>query len=200
MNLRSKILAAAFMLALSSGTASQAMAADTYKLDASHTAITWHISHFDFSRPSGKFMNVDGTVQLDEKNPAKSAVNVTIQVADINTGVAKLDEHLKSKDFFDTETFPTATFVSKSVKLTGKNTAKVMGDLTLHGVTKPVTLDVKLNKLADNMFKKHTAGFSATTTIKRSDFGIVTYLPGLGDTVQIDIESEANLVDPAAAS
>lgn len=169
-------------------------APQTYKLDPTHTAITWHVNHFGFSTPSGKFMNTDGTVILDEKDPAASKVSVTIQVADVNSGVSKLDEHLRKEDFFDTAKYPTAKFVSDKVKLTGKDTADVTGMLTIRDISKPVTLKVKLNKLAENMFKKQTAGFSATTTIKRSDFGMDAYVPNLGDEVRIDIESEANLV------
>lgn len=182
------------LTAFVSSLAFSAQAAETYKLDPNHTAITWHVNHFGFSTPSGKFMNVDGQVVLDEVNPALSSVNVTINVADINSGVAKLDEHLKTPDFFDVVKFPTATFTSKKVELTGKNTAKVEGDLTLHGVTKPVILDVKLNQIGENMMKLKTAGFTASTTIKRSEFGISTYVPNLGDDVKIDIESEANIL------
>jgi polyisoprenoid-binding protein YceI len=129
---------------------------------------------------------------LELENPAASKVNITIPVAAIDSGVPKLDEHLKSKDFFDVEAFPTASFVSTKVEVTGENTAIVHGNLTLHGVTKPVDLDVKLNKLGENMMNKETAGFSATAMIKRSDFGIVMYLPALSDDVRLDIEVEAN--------
>lgn len=178
---------------LSLSLTNPALAATTYKLDASHTAITFHISHFGFSSPSGKFMNVDGTLELDESNPAASKVSVTIPIDKVDTGVAKLDEHLQSKDFFDVATYPIATFTSTKVDVTGKETAVVHGNLTLHGVTKPVDLNVRLNKTGENMFKKQTAGFSAAAVIKRSDFGITTYLPGLGDEVRLDIESEANV-------
>lgn len=188
------ILAAAFM-----GLSFSAEAAETYKLDASHTAITWHVNHFGFSTPSGKFMDVDGTLHLDEANPASSSLSVTIPIDKMNSGVAKLDEHLKTPDFFDAAKYPTATYVSKSIELTGKDTAKVTGDLTLHGVTKPVVLDVKLNKIGENMMKMKTAGFTASTTIKRSDFGISAYVPNLGDEVKLEIESEANIV-PVTAS
>ncbi len=190
----------AALLALTAATfAAPVSAADTYKLDASHTAITFHIDHFGFSKPSGKFMNVEGTVTLDEKTPADSKVSVSIPVGMINTGVAKLDEHLKGKDFFDVEQFPTATFVSDKVEVKDATSATVTGLLTLHGVSKPVTLDVKLNKIAENMMKKQTAGFTASTTLKRSDFGITNYLPNLGDDVRIEIESEANKEDAAPA-
>ena len=178
---------------LSLSIAAPALAADSYTLDPTHTAVVFHISHFGFSTPSGKFMNSEGTLVLDEKNPATSKVTVTIPIAMIDTGVAKLNEHLKTKDFFDAATYPTATFTSDKVDVTGKDTALVHGNLTLHGVTKPVTLNVKLNKIGENMFKKQTAGFTATATLKRSDFGMTTYLPGLGDEVKLDIESEANM-------
>lgn len=171
-----------------------AQAAENYKLDSSHTFVMWHINHFGFSNPTGKWM-ANGTLVLDEAHPANSKVNATIVVGEINTGIPKLDEHLKSADFFDVAKYPTATFVSDQVSVTGKDTANVHGILTLHGVSKPVTLKVKLNKLGMSVISnKKTAGFTATTTIKRSDFNISKYLPGLGDEVKLDIESEANLV------
>ena len=177
-------------LALFSG---MAHAAETYTLDSSHTNVVWSINHFGFSNPSGKITKVEGTLVLDETAPANSKVNVTMSPANLDSGNEKLDEHLKSKDFFDVEQYPTITFVSDKVELTGKDTAKVTGTLTLHGVSKPQTLTVKLNKIGANMMGKKTAGFSATTVIKRSDFGMTTYVPNLGDNVGISIESEANL-------
>lgn len=168
-------------------------AAQTYRLDPMHTNIVFHINHFGFSNPSGKFPDATGELVLDEKSPVNSRVSVTIPVAHLMTGIEKLDEHLKTKDFFDVETYPTATFKSRRVLLTGKDTALVKGDLTLHGVTKSVTLKVKLNKIGENMFKKQTAGFTATAMLKRSDFGMKTYLPGLGDEVRLEIDSEANV-------
>jgi len=189
-------------LLLASAMALPAQAAETYTLDPAHTAVQWSVDYFGFSRPSGKFMNVDGKLLLDEADPAKSSVEVSIALAGVNSGVPKLDEHLQSPDFFDSAKFPTATFKSDKVEVLGADAsspdgggtmAKVSGVLTLHGVSKPVVLDVRLNKIGENMFKKKTAGFTATTTIKRSDFGIVTYLPSLGDEVVIAIESEANL-------
>ena len=182
------IMTAGFMTASVANAAPQ-----KYTIDASHTAVTWHINHFGFSTPTGKFMNVEGAITLDEENPENSSVEVTIPIDKINTGVPDLDAHLKKEDFFNVEKYPTATFVSNKVELVSDKEAKVHGDLTLHGVTKPVVLDVQLNKLAENMFKKQTAGFTASTMIKRCDFGITTYLPNLGDEIKIEIESEANL-------
>jgi polyisoprenoid-binding protein YceI len=174
--------------------AGPAFAADTYTLDTNHTNVVWTINHFGFSNPSGKITKVEGTLTLDEANPANSKVTVKMSPANLDTGIEKLDEHLKSKDFFDVASFPDITFESSKVELTGKDTAKVTGTLTLHGIAKPVTLDVKLNKIGTNMMGKKTAGFSASTIIKRSDFGMTTYLPNLGDSVGISIESEANIL------
>lgn len=169
-----------------------ANAADTYTLDSSHSYVLWHINHFGFSNPSGKWY-AKGTIDLDQAKPDNSRVKVKIDIASIDTGIPKLDEHLKSNEFFDVKQYPTATFESTKVQTTGKKTAKVFGTLTLHGVSKPVVLDVKLNNLGMSpISNKATVGFSATTKINRSDFGMKTYLPGLGDEVKIDIEVEAN--------
>lgn len=165
----------------------------TYKFDPTHTAIQFQIDHFGFSAPTGKWMSVDGSVTLDEADPAASSVELTIDVGAVVTGVPDLDKHLLTADFFNVEDFPEAKFVSTNVDVTGEKTAKVTGDLTLHGVTKPVVLDVTLNQIAENMFGLKTAGFKATTTIVRSEFGIDTYAPALGDEVQIYIQAEANV-------
>ncbi len=170
-----------------------ASAAETYTLDPMHTSVTWTINHFGFSNPWGKFSLIEGSLVLDDQNPTNSKVTVTVPVADLVTGIDKLDTHLKSKDFFDVATYPTATFVSDKVTTTSKTTATVEGTLTIRGISKPETLQVTLNKIGENMMKKQTAGFSATATIKRSDFGMTTYLPMLGDDVKLFIESEANL-------
>lgn len=181
------------LLALSFATSAQA-AAETYKLDPMHTQVVWNINHFGFSNPAGKFASIDGTLVLDEAKPENSKVNATITIANLFTGLDKLNEHMLSPMFLDNAKFPTATFVSDRVVLTSATTATVSGTLTLHGVSKEVTLDVKLNKIGDNpIIKKKTAGFSATTVLKRSDFGITAYLPGLGDDVKIAIETEANI-------
>jgi polyisoprenoid-binding protein YceI len=185
-----KILTTIATLAL---LTSAANAAETYKFDPNHTTVNWSANHFGFSNPSGKFTAVDGSLTLDEKNPQKSAVEVTIKIESLNTGLPKFDKHLKSVDFFDAEKFPTAKFVSTSVTLVGKKSAKVKGDLTLHGVTKPVTLEVKLNKIGVNpLSQKQTAGFSATTIIKRSDFGIDYAIPGVADEIKLNIEAESS--------
>lgn len=166
-------------------------ATETYILDPQHTYVLWHANHFGFSSPSGKWY-ANGKLILDETKPQNSKVDVTIQTANMDTGIKDLDDHLKGDLFFDVKKFPTATFVSNRVNVIGHNMANVYGVLTLHGISKPIMLAVRLNKIGDNFItNKKTAGFSATTKLKRSDFGITTLLPGVGDEVNINIEAEA---------
>lgn len=170
-----------------------AHAADTYTLDPSHTSVIWTAEHFGYSKPHGIFSMIEGTVTLDKAAPGKSSVNVTVNTGNLFTGNSKFDDHLKSKDFFNVGEFPKATFVSNKVEVTGEKTAKVTGNLTLLGVEKPLTLDVVFNKEAPNpMSQKPTVGFSATGTIKRSQYGMVFGTPGVSDDVKIVIEAEAN--------
>lgn len=192
-------LTAAGALLLGSAGLAQA-APETYSFDPTHTNIVWKAEHFGFSKPSGRFGIEDGTLVLDEDAPANSSVNIVIDTTDLVTGIEKFDAHLKSADFLDVENFPTATFKSTAIEVTGEKTAKVTGDFTLHGVTKPVTLDMTLNKIDVNpISQKKTAGFSGSVVIKRSDYGIDLYVPNVSDTVEISIEAEAGLVEPEAA-
>lgn len=181
---------------------STAFAAPTeYVLDPTHTNITWKTSHFGFSSPSGKFAEVEGKLTLDEADPSASKVSVTVKPGSVLTGIEKFDAHLRSADFFNAEKYPTASFNSTKVELEGKDAAKIYGDLTLLGVTKPIVLHAKLNKIGVNPYsQKHTAGFSLTGTITRSEFGMAYALPGVGDAVLLDIEVEAVRADDAAAT
>lgn len=166
-------------------------AAETLILDSQHTYVLWRIKHFGFSTQVGKWY-VSGTLTLDKDNPQNSKVNATVQLANMITGIDELDKHLKSELFFDVKQFPTATFVSDKVDVIDKTTAKVHGILTLHGMTKPVTLNVTFNQSGMNpITDQMTYGFSANTTVKRSDFGINALPSALGDEVNIDIEAEA---------
>lgn len=180
-----------------------AHAADTYKFDPNHTSVAWEANHFGFSSPSGKFTDVNGTIVLDEQNPQNSSVNITIKMGSLTTGLKKFDEHLLGSDFFNVAKFPTATFSSSSVIKTGNNTAKIRGNFTFLGITKTVMLEARVNKIDINpITEKRTAGFSAFTTIKRSDFGMTFALPGVSDLVKIKIEAEAlfDLSDYVAAN
>lgn len=165
----------------------------TLTLDNQHTYVLWKVKHLGFSTQAGKWY-ANGQLVLDKDNPQQSKVNVTIRIDDIVTGIPELDKHLKGKLFFDTKQFPTATFVSDKVEITGKHKAKVYGMLTLHGVTKPIILDVVFNKAGINLLNdRETVGFSATTSLKRSDYGIKALIPEVGDDVEIGIEAEAYL-------
>jgi len=166
-------------------------AVETYTLDPMHTYVLWHINHFGFSNPSGKWF-AEGSLVLDKDKPQNNKVNAIIHIANIVTGIPDLDKHLMGPLFFDVTKFPTATFVSDKIDVTGKETATVYGILILHGVSNPITLNVTLNKAGGNpITNKMSVGFSANTIIKRSSFGINTLLPGLGDEVTINIEAEA---------
>lgn len=165
--------------------------ADEYTLDPNHSYVEWKIDHFGYSHPTGKWW-AQGTLQLDKNKIDQSQVNVTINTAEIVTGIKKLDEHLKGKDFFDVQKYPNATFVSEKIESENNKPVKLHGTLTVHGVSKPVILDVSVNKMGVNpMTKKDTLGFTAKTKLKRSDFGINSYLPDLGDEVELAIEVEA---------
>lgn len=164
-----------------------------YTLDTSHANVIFSITHFGFSHYKGRFNTLDATLFYDAKTPEKSSVKATIDIASVDTNNAKLEGELKSEQFFDAAKFPVATFTSTKFVKTSDTTAKVTGDLSLHGVTRPVTLDVTLVGAGENpIIKKPTIGFSATTTIKRSDFGVKAYVPHVSDDVVISIDTEFN--------
>ncbi|GAB2506691.1 YceI family protein [Arenimonas alkanexedens] len=171
-----------------------AQAADKYDIDPTHTQVEFTYNHLGFSNITGRFDAVEGDFRFDPTDPTQSSVSITIPVASISTGVAELDEHLQKSDFFDVAAYPTATFQSTGVTAAGEGALKVAGDLTIHGVTLPVVLDVTINKIGEHPMRKvAAAGFDATTTIKRSDFGVGGYVPMVGDEVRIDITVEATL-------
>lgn len=163
-----------------------------YDIDASHTQVEFTYNHFGYSNITGRFDQVKGEFDLNTENLAKSKITVEIPISSISTGVVKLDAHLQSADFFDVAKYPTATFKSTMVHVASENELHVMGDLTIHGVTKPTTLAVKINKIAMHPMKKiDAAGFDASTTIKRTDFGVGGYAPAVSDEVKITITMEA---------
>ena len=190
----------ASLLALTS--ASAFAAAETYTIDGGHTQANFTWTHFGFSNPTGGFDNIAGTITYDADHPEKSSVEVTIAIDSLNTHVADLDTHLKKPDFFDAAQFPTATFKStRVVAAAAKDNFKVSGDLTIHGVTKPVTLDAKLNRAAVHpMTNQPTIGFDGSVTIKRSDFGIAAYVPNVSDEIRIHITTEAAVPKKADAA
>lgn len=161
--------------------------AGTYKVDGHHTQVVWSVNHMGFSILYGMFGEMTGSLTLDPANPSAAKVTINIPMSGMTTTSPTFTKHLQSKDFFEVDKHPTAKFVSTSVTVDGQN-AKIAGDLTMHGVTKPVTLDAKLTGAGTNpMSKTATVGFSATTTIKRSDFGLGYAAPAVGDEVKLKI-------------
>jgi polyisoprenoid-binding protein YceI len=159
----------------------------SYKVESYHTQVAFSISHFGFTNYSGLFSGATGTLQLDPVKLAASKLAISIPVDSVTTTVSKLTDELKGDQWFDTAKFPQATFVSTKVVPTPEG-ATVTGNLTLHGVTKPVELRVRFMGAGVNPIDKaYTVGFEATGTIKRSDFGVKTYLPAVGDEVQLNI-------------
>lgn len=167
--------------------------AGTYNTDPGHTLVGWRVSHFGFNDYFGIFGNISGTLVLDPKKPNAAKVDITIPVGKVTTASAGLTGHLLragkdggKPDFFGPAPSD-AKFVSTSVVAKG-TTAKIMGDLTLNGVTKPVVLNAKFSGAGNNPYsKKATVGFHATTTIKRSDFGVMYGIPVVSDNVTLDI-------------
>lgn len=168
--------------------------ATSYELDPHHTEVRFSWNHFGYSNPSGSFNDLKGTLVFDDAEPANSSIKVTIPVSSINTRVAELDAHLLRDDFLDAVQFADITFTSTSVEpAAGDNAFKVNGDLTIHGVTQPVTLDATLNKRGGHpMSKAPTIGFDATTSIKRSDFGVGKFAPMVSDELKVTITLEAS--------
>ena len=162
--------------------------AGSYAVDPGHTQVGFTVSHMGFSNYSGGFSEVSGGLELQPKNPGASRLTVSVPVASVATTSAKLTDELKSAQWLDAGKFPQMTFVSTKVVPEGEDKAKVTGDLTLHGVTKPVVLQVTLVGAGVNpLSKKYTVGFQATGVVKRSEFGVKTYVPLIGDDLHLTI-------------
>ena len=181
-----------FLLNASVLSASSALAApETYTLDPMHTYPHFAVSHLGFSTMLGRFDKSSGKLTIDRAAKTGS-VDVTIESASLNTGFQKRDDHLRSPDFFNTVEFPRITYKSTAVKFKGDAPATVEGNLTLLGVTKPVMLTVTAFKCGANpMSQKAMCGIDAAAQMKRSDFGMIYGLPGVGDDLKLTFEVEA---------
>ena len=165
--------------------------AAAYTLNKDHTDVTFTINHLGFSMKHGWFNEVEGMLDIDPAKPAAAKVDVTIKATSINTNHGQRDKDISAPNMLDTAKFPTIHYVSTKVTPTGADTATVVGDLTLHGVTKPVTMMVKLNKQGPSPFGgTPTMGFTGKGMLKRSDFGINAMLPMIGDEVDFVIDTE----------
>ncbi len=149
-----------------------ATARTTWTIDPVHSSVEFSVRHLMITTVKGRFTDVQGTVVLDEADPAGSSAEITIQAASIDTREPQRDAHLKSADFFDAETFPTLTFRSTTVRALTGDGFTLIGDLTIHGVTREVALDVTVEGRAKDPWGGQRAGYTATTKIKRSEFGL----------------------------
>ena len=172
---------------------SAALANETYRFDQSHSTIGFSIHQF-LGTTHGKFTKFDGKIDLDREHPENSSVTARIVVRSIDTGIVKRDNHLRSPEFFAVEKYPDITFKSRSAKQTGAQQGDILGDLTMHGVTKPITLHVKL--LTSPGESKQTRWSVTTDPLKRRDFNLMfaqtaESMSGISQTVAINIEIEA---------
>jgi len=167
--------------------------ATTYTLEPNYTQGVVHWDHLGFSTPAAQFGQGTGTLDFDQAEPTKASLQVTIPLATLSTSVPDLDEHLRSADFFDIAKFPSATFTSTKVeKGSAADRLTVTGELNLHGVTKPVTLAVTIVKVGANPRNSvPTIGFDATTTLKRSEFGMGKFVPQVSDAIPVHIAAQA---------
>ncbi|HET9597901.1 MAG TPA: YceI family protein [Anaeromyxobacteraceae bacterium] len=177
----------------------------TFKVDPSHSQVGFAVKHLVISTVRGQFAKYEGKVAFDDADPTKSTVEANIDVASIDTRVADRDTHLKSADFFDVAKYPTMTFKSTKVAKAGQDKLQVTGDLTLHGVTKPVVLEVSTSPEVKGMFGETRRAFAASTKINRKDFGLtwnkaVEAGPAVGDEVTITLDLEAVKDAPKSAS
>lgn len=201
--MRTFLMPAAALVALAGGTLAVAqmptaapgskdpakVTGGNYMIESGHTQILFAYDHMGFTNNIGIIARPSGTLTIDLKNPAADKVSVTVPVANLTTGIPALDQHLAKPDFFDAAKFPTATFVSTGVKVEGTS-AEIMGNLTIKGITKPVTLDAEFygaGKGPPQMGGKENVGFVATGSIKRSDFGMGYGVPVVGDAIELKI-------------
>jgi polyisoprenoid-binding protein YceI len=164
-----------------------------YEIDPNHTRVTWTVSHFGMSRYSGQLVELNGRLQVDASHPAGSSLTVTVPLDKGGVFQADLDKRLLT-EFFDVAQHPTATFTSTAIERLGEREVRITGNLTLKGVTKPMTLSGAFNGSGVHpVSKRFTIGFNGETTIKRSEFGVTGFLPSIGDDVRLALEAEFRL-------
>lgn len=190
------LAAAAFALTLTAAGSPLAAAPAPLKIDAEHSTIGFSVRHL-YTHVQGMFRTFEGQIAFDESSPSASTVQATIRAASIDTNVAARDKHLRSESFFDTDKFPTITFVSSSVSRTAEKALKIAGALTIHGVTKPVILDAQFLGKGKDPWGNVRYGFHATTSVNREDFGMhwneVLETGGIlvGNEIEITLDIEA---------
>ena len=180
-------------------TLASPLAAQVYKTDQGHTEVRFGWSHAGVSMQHGEFTKVDGTLDLNVDDVAASTLNVVIDAASVSSGFGPLDDHLKTADFLEVETYPEITFVSTAIEQTGDKTANITGDLTIHGTTKPVTLEATLTHMGEHplgsvidYYKGDWVAFSASTVIAHMEFGVGQFSTG---PISINIDTELKAVE-----
>lgn len=162
-----------------------------YQLDPDHASALFKVDHLGFSTVVGRFDRIEASLEFDAKKPEEAKLDVLITTASLNIHPEALQTELQGSSWFDVETYPQARFTSRKITVLGPDSGKVEGDLTLHGETKPIALEVKFNGGGNNLLTgAYTLGFSATGTIKRSEFGMGTLVPAIGDEVELEIHAE----------
>lgn len=194
-------LATALAALIALGTAASAGPL-AYRPDPFHTTVRASWNHIGFSEQALNFREVSGTVALDPADLTTAKVDVAVRIASVDTGVPALDQHLQSADFFDAARFAEARFVSTAVERTGERTARVTGDLTIKGITRPVTLEVTLNAAGEHPFRSFDPGLAgqwigvtATAVVRRSEFGMGMMVPAISDEVSLFISTEMQARD-----
>lgn len=170
--------------------AASASAAEKYDIDSVHSTTIFRIKHLNVSWFYGRFVDIAGTINFDEKKPDASSFDVTIKTESVNTDNSARDKHLKNPDFFSAKQYPTMTFKSTSVKSAGKDALDVTGDLTCHGVTKQITVRMDIVGHGKDPFGGYRAGFETKFKIKRSDYGMDHMLEALGDDIELIVSLE----------
>jgi polyisoprenoid-binding protein YceI len=171
------------------GAGQSGRAAETYAADTTHSSVVYRVKHLNTSFAWGRFNDIKGAFTLDESNPVEGRFEFQVKADSIDTADPKRDQHLKSPDFFNAVQFPAITFKSQSITKSA-NGYDVTGDLTLHGVTKPVTLKVVQTGAGKNMTGTPIAGIETSFNLKRSDFGMSKMIPAVGDDVWVNVSIE----------
>jgi polyisoprenoid-binding protein YceI len=176
----------------------------TWELDPTHTVLGFSVKHMMVTTLRGKFKKFSGELDLNAQHPEQSSIKVTIDTASIDTGLEQRDDHLRAPDFFDAATYPIITYVSKKVEQKGKDRYHLLGDLTMHGVTREVMLDITLEGQSKNPFGKQVAGFTITGAISRKDFGLLWNVAletgGWAVSDQVKLEIDAQVVESVPAT